>query len=219
MMKVAISGNSQEAEDFKQQLSSKGMSVEHLKNDALPVENAMVFDFEYATPKRVEYLERARPEAIFLNIPFTTLSSVLKGRSPNFSCFGFNGLPGFSRNHSLEVSCLPGQNTSILTHLTESSKIEFNLIDDTIGLVSPRVVCMIINEAYYTFQEGTASKEDIDLSMRLGTNYPLGPFEWADKIGLKRVVELLDQVYHYTHDERYKVCTGLRMEAERITQP
>ena len=77
-------------------------------------------------------------------------------------------------------------------------------------MVSPRVICMIINEAYFTFEEGTASREDIDLAMKLGTNYPFGPFEWADKIGLANVCKLLKAVYEDTGDARYKLCPLLQ---------
>src|ERR1700710_2457559 len=48
-----------------------------------------------------------------------------------------------------------------------------------------RVVAMIINEAYYALDAGVSSKESIDLAMKLGTGYPYGPFEWADRIGLR----------------------------------
>jgi 3-hydroxybutyryl-CoA dehydrogenase len=77
-------------------------------------------------------------------------------------------------------------------------------------MVTPRILFMIINEACYTLQEGTASKEDIDTSMKLGTNYPFGPFEWANKIGIKHVYETLEAIYLDTHDERYKVCPLLK---------
>jgi len=53
---------------------------------------------------------------------------------------------------------------------------------------------MIINEAFLTQEAGTASKEDIDLAMKLGTGYPYGPFEWAEKIGVAQVAELLDRL-------------------------
>jgi 3-hydroxybutyryl-CoA dehydrogenase len=77
-------------------------------------------------------------------------------------------------------------------------------------MVSPRVVCMIINEAFYTNAEGTASEKDIDLAMKLGTNYPLGPFEWAEKIGIENVYEVLEAVYEDTGDERYKINPQLK---------
>jgi 3-hydroxybutyryl-CoA dehydrogenase len=87
---------------------------------------------------------------------------------------------------------------------------EYLLVEDRVGLVTPRIVCMIINEACYTLQEGTATVRDIDLGMKLGTNYPLGPFEWANKIGAKNVYETLQAVYEDTKDERYKICPLLK---------
>ena len=51
---------------------------------------------------------------------------------------------------------------------------------------------------------------DIDKGMRLGTNYPYGPLEWCDLIGVKDVYETLDAIWNDTHDERYKICPLLR---------
>ena len=70
----------------------------------------------------------------------------------------------------------------------------------------------LINEAYYTVQEGTASKKDIDLGMKLGTAYPKGPFEWSQEIGLDHVYETLDALYQDTKDERYKIASLLKTE-------
>jgi 3-hydroxybutyryl-CoA dehydrogenase len=48
-----------------------------------------------------------------------------------------------------------------------------------------------------------ASKADIDLSMKLGTNYPFGPFEWADRIGVDKLRKLLLAIQLETGDSRY----------------
>jgi len=87
---------------------------------------------------------------------------------------------------------------------------DFKWVESRVGLVTPRVVFMIINEAYYTLQEGTASKEDIDAGMKLGTNYPYGPFEWAEKAGIQNVYETLHALYEDTREERYKICPLLK---------
>jgi 3-hydroxybutyryl-CoA dehydrogenase len=50
---------------------------------------------------------------------------------------------------------------------------------------------MIINEAYLSLEEGVSSKEEMNTAMRLGTNYPYGPFEWAEKIGPENIARLL----------------------------
>ena len=58
---------------------------------------------------------------------------------------------------------------------------------------------MIINEAYFALEESISTKEEIDIAMKLGTNYPYGPFEWGKKIGLKNIRNLL---YELTLEER-----------------
>ena len=81
-----------------------------------------------------------------------------------------------------------------------------------VGFFTPRVLCMIINEAYFTVQEGTANKADIDTAMKLGTNYPKGPFEFCDLFGIDLVYKQLEALYQDTHDERYKICSLLKTE-------
>ena len=83
-----------------------------------------------------------------------------------------------------------------------------------IGFRYPRTVSMIINEAYFLLEEGGADREDIDRAMVYGVNYPLGPFQWAEKIGLKRILSLLDELYDVTRDPRYRASTLLRLEAD-----
>jgi 3-hydroxybutyryl-CoA dehydrogenase len=65
------------------------------------------------------------------------------------------------------------------------------LVPDIPGLISGRILAAIINEAWFTLQDGVSTKEEIDLAMRLGTNYPVGPFEWGERIGLEAVHALL----------------------------
>ena len=52
--------------------------------------------------------------------------------------------------------------------------------------------------------------------MRLGTNYPYGPFEWCEKIGLNEVYETLEAIYEDTKDERYKICPLLKMNILKL---
>jgi 3-hydroxybutyryl-CoA dehydrogenase len=53
---------------------------------------------------------------------------------------------------------------------------------------------MIINEAYFALDDAVSSKAEIDIAMKLGTNYPWGPFEWAEKIGLNNIYLLLQKL-------------------------
>ncbi len=73
-----------------------------------------------------------------------------------------------------------------------------------------RVVCGIINEAAFALGERVASAADIDTAMRLGVNYPQGPLEWANKLGLPLVLEMLEHLYDFYHEERYRAAPLLR---------
>ena len=72
-------------------------------------------------------------------------------------------------------------------------------VKDLPGFVSARIVAMIINEAWFTREAGTASEKDIDLAMKLGTGYPYGPFEWTALIGGggKRIAALLERLQEH----------------------
>lgn len=99
-----------------------------------------------------------------------------------------------------------------LKSICEKLETPYLLVDDRVGMVTPRVISMIINEAFYTVQEGTATREAIDMAMKLGTNYPFGPFEWCQRIGIRHVYELLEVLYEDTKDERYKISALLKKE-------
>lgn len=121
---------------------------------------------------------------------------------------GLNNLPTFLEYKRWEVSCLQGHDQ--LSHCLQQLALPYSLVADRVGMVTPRVVAMIINEACFTLQEATATIADIDKAMKLGTNYPYGPFEWANRIGIAHVYRLLLATYHSTHDERYRICPLLQ---------
>ena len=69
-----------------------------------------------------------------------------------------------------------------------------------------RIVCMLINEAADTLYLGIAGKEDIDLAMTKGVNYPKGLLKWADEIGIKEVAGKLHELYTAYEEDRYRTC-------------
>ena len=84
-------------------------------------------------------------------------------------------------------------------------------VPDIPGFISARVVSMVINEAYFALDEKVSTKEEIDIAMKLGTNYPYGPFEWAGVIGLKKVYDLLSKLAET--EPRYTPSPLLQKEA------
>lgn len=83
-------------------------------------------------------------------------------------------------------------------------------VQDGSGLIFPRILGLIINEAVRSLDEGVAQAEEIDLAMRLGTHYPLGPLRWADQIGLDEVLAVLEGLQRETGDDRYRPAPLLK---------
>ena len=81
-------------------------------------------------------------------------------------------------------------------------------VPDLPGLVVPRTLAMLVNEAAFAVEAGVATPEAIDLAMRLGTGYPLGPLAWGDLIGPARVVGLL-HVLREAFGERHRAAPWL----------
>ena len=81
--------------------------------------------------------------------------------------------------------------------------------------ISTRILAALVNEAASAVADGVASPEAIDTAMRLGANYPSGPLEWGERIGLAHVVETLDELNREFSDGRYRVVPTLRDLAER----
>lgn len=90
-------------------------------------------------------------------------------------------------------------------------------LGDSPGLILPRLVCMLVNEAAFATGEGVADAETIDLAMTLGVNYPQGPFAWAKALGYRQVVAVLDHLHAEFGEERYRTAPLLRRLA-RLTQ-
>jgi 3-hydroxybutyryl-CoA dehydrogenase len=81
---------------------------------------------------------------------------------------------------------------------------------DAPGLVVARTVGMLINEAADAVQQGVCSEAGTDAAMKLGVNYPRGPFEWLAAWSAREVVALLDALDHHYRGERYRASPSLR---------
>jgi 3-hydroxybutyryl-CoA dehydrogenase len=81
--------------------------------------------------------------------------------------------------------------------------------------VAARILAMLVNEAASAVSEGVARPDAVDTAMRLGTNYPSGPLEWGERIGLDHVVHTLDALHATVPDGRYRVVPLLRALADR----
>lgn len=78
------------------------------------------------------------------------------------------------------------------------------------GFVANRILIPMINEAFGIMAEGIASPEDIDKSMMLGANHPMGPLALGDLIGIDVCLAIMDVLYNETGDTKYRAHSLMR---------
>lgn len=168
--------------------------------------------------KNLTALDEALPEhipVISSSVTSTILTQTHSLRHPG-RFIGIAAFPTLIANSLVELA--PSLHTlkstaETVTTLFTSVKKETALVQDSIGMVMPRILCQIINEALFTVQNDVASPNDIDEAMKHGTNYPHGPIAWGEQIGFSNVTGVLDAIYNNHHEERYRVAPLLRQMA------
>lgn len=88
-------------------------------------------------------------------------------------------------------------------------------VADTPGLVVARTLAMLVNEACDAVHQGVCTEEAADSAMKLGVNYPKGPFEWLAAWGAAPVADLLDRLDAHYRGERYRVSPLLRFRLQQ----
>ncbi len=78
------------------------------------------------------------------------------------------------------------------------------------GFVTTRAIVPLLNEAMYILLEGVATAEGIDTAMKLGYNFPVGPLEMADAMGLDEVLAWMETLWKTLGEPRYRACPILR---------
>jgi len=91
-------------------------------------------------------------------------------------------------------------------------------VTDSPGFVVNRILFPMINEAVWALFQGVASVEEIDVGMRLGANFPMGPLALADLVGLDTTEAILETLQRDLGDARYRPCPllGEHVSAGRL---
>jgi len=90
---------------------------------------------------------------------------------------------------------------------------DVSVIGDCPGMIVARTVARIVDLAYDAVAKGVATEEDIDTAMRLGVNYPLGPFEWSRRLGASWSYDVLDELHERDPSGRYAPSLALYRHA------
>lgn len=212
-MNIALTGPSNRKEEWKSKIASDCNIIEFEFGRELPECDVLVdlaFDDH---PERI-LAYGPLPVPLILSCVKVQLIGVLAhfGINAKKNVYGINALATFINQEKSEMSLAFESQKEAGNELCMRLGLTPEWVKDRVGLVTPRILFMIINEAYYTVQEGTAGKADINTGMKLGTAYPHGPFEWVDLVGIQDVFEVLDSLYQDTREERYKICPMLKTE-------
>jgi 3-hydroxybutyryl-CoA dehydrogenase len=158
--------------------------------------------------RRLSALGRMLPSPVMVNAVTTTIAEIGQ------PFIRINGWPGMLERGVHELVVPDARVLVQVVQLYEKSGGSFRVAPDIPGMITPRILAVLINEAWHTWQEGVSGKEEIDTAMKLGTNYPMGPFEWGSRIGFHRVVELLDVLSRT--DSRYIPANSLKKAGGEI---
>ena len=210
-MHIVVKATDLQKEEFLSKGVPADIQVSFLNEGEMITDAGVYFDLCFEE-KGLGFAE-IKDTPVFVNAVIVTSNEL------PVNCIRINGWNGFFKRGLLELVAadLPAgrQGSQILEDaivILEKLNWKYQLVPDIPGMISARVIAMIVNEAYFGLGDGISSKTDIDIAMKLGTNYPHGPFEWSKKIGLQKIYALLKKLSE--KDTRYAVAPALEKEIE-----
>ena len=210
-MRLVVLTNEQLKEELLSTGISDGCKVEWINSskefssyaDADAAIDLLFEQNDYDTSYLKDFVNRP----VFVNSMNKTIAEI------DLPVIRMNAWPGFLKRNVAEACCSDEVNKNKAEQVLNLLSRKAEWIPDIKGFISARVVSMIINEAYFALEENVSTKEEIDIAMKLGTNYPYGPFEWSKKIGLQNIASLLIELSKT--EKRYEPASLLLKEAKK----
>ena len=140
------------------------------------------------------------------SISITKLAAVTTRASQFIGMHWMNPVPVMKLVEVIKGLQTSEQTLQTTLALAEASGKVCSASNDIPGFIANRILMPYINEAVWTLYEGIATKEDIDLTMKHGTNVPMGPLTLADFIGLDTCLSILRVLHNDLGDDKYRPC-------------
>ena len=204
--RVAIVGFAGLADEIAEAVAQHYVHVQRIENDELLDElsaaTTIVVDVGDGSTDRSEILAQLDslldPAAVFFVDAYATdLDACAESMRHPERLVGYGLLGSLTAQRTVEIVDSDAVSDDALELAQEFFSVlgkSVVLVENVPGLFLGRTVGSIVNEAATAVQEGVASPEDVDTAMRLGANYPVGPFAWGREIGGARLARILKRV-------------------------
>ena len=188
--------------DLKEAATGADIVVE-VVIEVMDVKKKVYAELEEIVPKHCLFFTNTS------GLSITEMASVTKRPDKVIGTHFFNPVPVMKL---LEIICCYQTSAETLeTAKAWGKKIgkEVIIVKEAPAFVVNRILCVMLNEAFYVLDQGLASAEDIDKGMMLGCNHPIGPLALADLVGLETLLRIMDDMYRELGD-KYRPAPLLR---------
>ena len=207
-------------EEMNETLAKLHTSID-MKNAAKDADYVIEAVFERAEVKLPIFgqLEDICPQETILasntsGIPVSLLASATRRPKKVIGTHFMNPVPLMKGVEIVKTLLTSEETLKLSLDFVKSLGKETVVVKDSPGFVTNRIITLVMNEAAKLLEENLASIEDIDKIEKLSHNWPMGPFELADLVGIDVIVDLLEGIYQQTGWERYKPAPILKRMVE-----
>jgi 3-hydroxybutyryl-CoA dehydrogenase len=207
-------------EEMNEALARLRNSID-MKNAARDTDYVIEAVFEKAEVKLPIFrqLEEVCPKKTILasntsGIPVSLLASATRRHDKVIGTHFMNPVPLMKGVEIVKTLLTSEETLKVSLDFVKSLGKETVVVKDSPGFVTNRIITLVLNEAAKLLEENLASIEDIDKIEKLSHNWPMGPFELADMVGIDVIVDLLEGIYQQTGWERYKPAPLLKRMVE-----
>ena len=224
MIKSSL-GKFVQKEKIKQEEMNEALARLHtsidMRNAAKDADYVIEAVFERAEVKLPIFgqLEEICPRETILasntsGIPVSLLASATRRPDKVIGAHFMNPVPLMKGVEIVKTLLTSEETLEVSLDFVKSMGKETVVVKDSPGFVTNRIITLVMNEAAKLLEENLASIEDIDRIEKLSHNWPMGPFELADMVGIDVLVDLLEGIYQQTGWERYKPAPILKRMVE-----
>ena len=203
---VVVIGYGSIAQELMQLLEKRYANLSHVESDevldTIPLDATIVIDAGSDTADRGDVVRQLDallgPDTILLADAYVTdISHVAAGLQHGDRLVGYGVLGALAAQHVVELvdsGAVSDDALAVAEELFGAAGKSVVLVGDAPALFLGRVVASIINEAVTAVAEDVATADDVDVAMRLGVNYPIGPVAWGREIGGARLARMLSRL-------------------------